>query len=674
MRRPLSRLLFQGLGLAAALVLPVLACGNLPMVADEDETHYISPIQPPMSPELLATTGVVANVVTTSSSMASRGELRGVPHADVIGAPTGPQRAGLVTPNATFAFETGDTTATNIDVGKSPGDSNIAVSSTHVCLTARGAFACYTKGGQLVSLGTGTTARPYNAQEFFNLSGILPQVPSQGGNGVKDGRVVFDPFRARFFFLFQTRETPPASRLLIAVSKTQDPRDGFWTYADLPNQLNPDGTPAGQDYDRIGVTSTHFLVSNNMGAAGQIHFMYTAADLASGLPYTRGAWAHTLAQHAGPAVHQSTSTDAFWVNRDDASHVSVWAVRNGQVLRKTAAYLLGSNIGVTASGPISAPQKDDGTVVGGVPDVGFTNIGFDPQNVDFRDGKLTWVANESHVWSGLASANNVARVVRMDVSNYFTTGAIPVEIDRVFGRSSSGDVAGAVFDYGWPAVASNAAGDLVIGTVRTNASIFPQQRASVWLTGDADIESSALIGTGTASNALGQYHMAGASADPTTSGVYLSQMLTVTTLPSGTWWKIRVNKVLGVNMPDILPTQVTAPANVVLDQTFNVSVTVMNQGDATMPASTGKMHISLFDRINPGSDVVIGTFAVPALGVGGVTTIVVPCLVSSRLGNLSGTWTIGPALDRTFVALEHSETNNVNPFDAGFHGNARVTF
>jgi hypothetical protein len=493
-----------------------------------------------------------------------------------------------------------------------------------------------------------------------------------GGNGVKDGRVVFDPFRSRFFFLFQSRET--TARLLIAVSKSEDPRDGFWTYADLPNQTNPDGTPAGQDYDRIGVNSTHFLVSNGMGAAGQIHFMYTASDLASGAPYTRGAWAHTLAQHAGPAVHQTGTSDAFWVNRDDASHVSVWAVRNGAVLRKTSAYLLGSNTGVTASGPISAPQRDDGTVAGGVPDVAFTNIGWDPQNVDFRNGKLTWVANESHVWSGQSTANNVVRLVQMDVSSYFTTGAIPVGIDRVFGRSSTGDPDTAIFDYGWPAVATNATGDIVIGTVRTNASIFPEQRGSVWLSGQPDISSSALIGTGTASNANGQYHMAGATADPTTSGVYVSQMLTVTTLPSGTWWKIRVNKLLGTKLPDILPTSVTAPATVSLDQPFNVSVTVLNQGDGTMPASTGQILLTLFDHLNPGTDVVIATFPVPALGANGTTTVVVPCTISSSLGNLSGTWTIGPALDRSFVATEHSERNNANPFLAGFRGNARITF
>ena len=138
---------------------------------------------------------------------------------------------------------------------------------------------------------------------------------------------------------------------------------------------------------------------------------------------------------------------------------------------------------------------------------------------------------------------------------------------------------------------------------------------------------------------------------------------------------LRVSVVMpAFNEADILATSVTAPATVALDQTFNVTVTVMNQGDAVMPASTGKMYLTVFDRVNPSTDFQIAAFSVPALAIDASATIVVPCTISSSLGSLGGTWTIGPALDRTLVATEHSEANNLNPFLAGFHGNARVTF
>jgi hypothetical protein len=114
-------------------------------------------------------------------------------------------------------------------------------SSTHICATARGAFACYTKGGELVSLGLGFEARPYEVKDFFSKSGIATTtVPS--GTFAKDGRVVFDHYRKRFFMVFQSREEHP--RLLIAVSKTEDPGGGWWTYADNVETADVNG----QDY------------------------------------------------------------------------------------------------------------------------------------------------------------------------------------------------------------------------------------------------------------------------------------------------------------------------------------------------------------------------------------------------------------------------------------------
>jgi hypothetical protein len=41
---------------------------------------------------------------------------------------------------------------------------------------------------------------------------------------------VFDHYRKRFFMAFQTREQHP--HLLIAVSKSEDPSNGRWTYSD----------------------------------------------------------------------------------------------------------------------------------------------------------------------------------------------------------------------------------------------------------------------------------------------------------------------------------------------------------------------------------------------------------------------------------------------------------
>jgi hypothetical protein len=639
-------------------------------VDEGTETHYVSPIEATGVDPTIG--GPVARVTTSTTRMGSRGEIRGVEHVDVVAAPP-PSRyhEDIASPDATYTFDTGPDSDTNIAQGGWPGDSNVAASSTHVCLTARGAFACYDKGGQLVALGAGTTAKPYKASEFFNLSGLSPPLPNVSvlPDPVKDGRVVFDPNRGRFFFVFQSREGPGNERLLIAVSKSEDPRDGFWTYGDYPNQLNPDGTPAGQDYDRIGINHDWFLVSNGMGDAGQIHFMYTAADLASGQTPTRVQWSHSLAQGAAP-VAQSTSSDAYWVNRDDATHVSVWAVRNGVVYRHTAVYQLGSNTGDVPGDPRKAPQKDDGTK-SPMPAIDFTNIKREPQEVDMRGNLLTWAANETHTWNPLWTAN-VFRLVQLDVSSYWSTGSIPVTIDHMVGGNAPGDPPGEIFDYGWPGVASNANGDLVIGSVRTDASIYPELRTSVWQAGSSAIDSDVMAGISTGSDLNGGYHMAGAAPDPTTSGVYLSQMITAP-LPDGAWWYIHVWKVLGWNLPDLMTTKFTAPANVQLDVPFTVTVTVQNQGDWPMPSSQGAIYLDIGNSIIPSLDPQIGTFYTPSLSINATAVMNVTCTIPSSLGTLSGTWTIGPALDRGAAAAEQSERNNANPFLAGLHGNAHVT-
>jgi len=224
------------------------------------------------------------------------------------------------TPAPTYSFDTG-AGADQISVGGSPADANIAASITHVCVTARGAFACYAKGGALVSPGPRLSARPYEAKDFFTKLGILAN-PISSGSFAKDGRVVFDHYRKRFFMAFQTREEH--ARLLIAVSKSEDPRDGWWTYADKVE----DAAANGQDYMWMGVNASHLLISNNMwkctGTYGTDswdcktskaatfrtrYLMYSAAELAAGLPYTRTEWSDPAVKGwAVPCVHDSYAT------------------------------------------------------------------------------------------------------------------------------------------------------------------------------------------------------------------------------------------------------------------------------------------------------------------------------------------------------------------------------
>lgn len=555
------------------------------------------------------------------------------------------------TPQPVYEFNTG-TGSDRISIGGSPADAGIAVSRTHIVLTARAAFACYTKGGSLVPPGPGFDARPYTAKEFFEQSGLGPIIAVNGGNNyAKDGRVVFSQVHRRFFLVFQSREA--VARLLIAVSKSEDPRDGWWTYADVVGSAGE----WAHDYQWLGVNGTHLLVSNGMvsqwsggSQTRTLHLLYTVADLINGRPYTRGEWSHVDAKSAVPCVHDTFTTDAFWIHRDDNTHATVWAVRNGQVSRRQFTIQSSSSV-------------VNGTQLGGTPVV-FNNIGRAPQNCHYRDGKIVFVSNDGYTWSGRRSPNNAIRLVRVNVSQYFAaTPSVQVEIDRIFGRSSVGDPAGNIYDYGWPAVAMNSQGDIVIGSIRTRSTIYPEQRASVWFAGQPDISSS--VSVQTSSSPLSQFHMAGASSDPSTRAVYLAQQYGAGS-PS---WRMHVAKVLGSRHPDLLALNIQAPVSVLPGGAGTATLTIINQGDASMPASQGTLYLS-DDNFITTSDTSLATFGVQSLAPSESTSVNVPFTLDPDQPPCR--YFIGAALDSGLAAVEYSEVNNLTPFKIGDHGNAPV--
>jgi hypothetical protein len=621
------------------------------------------------TPERGATGGdAVAHVSRTSASMVGRGEIKGLTQAEtpagnrLADAPLTLSDASMVpadqilapppTPSPIYAFSSGTTSSTRVDIGGWPADSNVAASRTHICITTRGAFACYTKSGLLVSPGQGLSARPYTAQAFFTASGLPIGTPNGGGTDyAKDARIVFDHYRKRFFMDFETRE--PIARLMIAVSKSEDPRDGWWTYADVVGTA----TYPFHDYQWVGVNASWFLVSDPIcPGAGNCpitkHFMYPAGKLASGQAYVRSAWTATsngvvISNGAVPCDHDTFTNDSFYVDREDDTHVNVWAVRSGTIYRRTVSVQ-------TSTNAINGPELGGGTVI-------YTNIGRTAQNCEYRNGRIVFVSNDGHTWGGQSTPNNAIRLVRLNVSGYFNFFPIvTVEIDRIFGKASASDPPGSVFDYGWPAVATNGNGDIVIGEIRSNASIYPEIRGSVWFAGQSDISSG--VSVQASSSPLGSYHMAGASADPSTLGVYISQQYGSTS-PG---WRIRVAKILGKLAPDLIAVSVQAPATLHHGQTYTAYIRILNQGDATMPASQATLRLST-DRVVSTTDTLLKTFSVPSLAPSQITPVAVTFKVPAQ--QPAGNYFLGPMLDSSAVASEYSETNNQNPFLAGAHGN-----
>jgi hypothetical protein len=592
-------------------------------------------------------------------------------------------------------------------LGGNPLDTNVAASSTHVCITTRAGFKCFTKDGTAVSPGVascdtdGDPIRPVAfaagaqlAATFFSQS--CKYVPP---GSVKDGRIVFGSASKRFFMVFQNRVgahyTP---NLLIAVSKSEDPRDGWWTYID------PVGGPDNSlDYQFLGVNSAILVVSNKMKLMDANnewlqqwtdHTIYSAADLATGNPfYAKKIWPpyNKSAVCAGCAeappfgpyspanpppeknltarefkaaacVHESQTMDFFWVHRDNDSRLTIFGRRGGTVIQWARDLQ-------TVTGIVDGKQKDNNTGdADPAPAISFgRGAGDNYQNCVVRNGKLVAVANVGYKWAGNPAGNvasNAIRLVRVDVSKFFEQGPVTVEIDRIIGKSSPNDPAGQIFDYGMPAVATNALGDIVVGSIRANAAIYPDQRASVWRAGDSDIRPDISIRTGL-DMAGGEYHMAGASADPTTNAVYLAQEYPV----SGSR-RVQITKMLGMNRPDVIPLSISVPVTMVRGTSYSGSLTIMNQGDGPMPAFESKVRLSADDAIDF-LDLELDASWNRGLAPG--ETAVVPITIVIPRTSGAGSYYVGAQVDSHGTAAEHSEINNANPFLKSGRGNVAVT-
>jgi hypothetical protein len=186
----------------------------------------------------------------------------------------------------------------------------------------------------------------------------------------------------------------------------------------------------------------------------------------------------------------------------------------------------------------------------------------------------------------------------------------------------------------------------------------------VWLHGESDIRPSISIRTGL-DMAGGEYHMAGAAADPTTTAVYLAQEYPV----SGNK-RVWITKMLGTNRPDVVALSLTVPSTLGRGAAHDVSLTIMNQGDAPMPAFQVNLHLSADDTITP-FDPALDSFSIRDMDPG--ETIVVSLSVPISRGTPVGSHYVGARLDVDAVAIEHSDTNNANPFLKAGRGNIPVT-
>ena len=564
-------------------------------------------------------------------------------------------------------------------------DVQVAAGHTHVCVTARAALACYNKAGELVSLGHGIGPQVESAKTFFTQAGISVLPAFDGSqNQIKDGRIIFDQHTDRFYMFFQERGQ--TARLLIAASRSEDPSDGWYAWADDETQYNaPNGTLNGQDYDYIGLNANYLLASSDMEPCALdstntwtcnrnkrtlVHFIYNLSELSAGQLNTRGSWYDSSGQNiwAAPVADQGSDVNAYWVARTGNQTAVIYQLNpQGYINSATAALPNASNpySGTTSMSPANEPA-------GGIVDYGIVGNGY--RNAAKLGNFITAASDDGFSWPGQPTSSNAVRLdifnITGTVFNNSSTPGVSVLRDRIFGLSSAGDPAGSVFDYGDPGVAFTSSGDIGVGELRSNPATYPQLRGSVWFGGQSDISPSLALFTG--SGPLYSIHMSGASVDPSSAnGMYFAQVVgeapSVTcrdsSSPCGAL--IGVAKVDGTLQPDLIATNLSGPARLLPMQTAQDWVTILNQGDGPAPATSGRLYLNSTGTglINTLNDQSVAQFAIPALSAGQSVTIP----VSYQTPNIACQCVVGAFI--TPVPNENSSNNNLNPYLDGLHGN-----
>jgi CARDB len=109
------------------------------------------------------------------------------------------------------------------------------------------------------------------------------------------------------------------------------------------------------------------------------------------------------------------------------------------------------------------------------------------------------------------------------------------------------------------------------------------------------------------------------------------------------------------SLPDLTVTALTAPATGRTGQPISVSSTVKNTGSLAAPATQVRFYLTAGTEKAPG-DLLLGSRAVGALGVNGVSTVTTSLVIPG--GVEPGTWQVLAVVDETNTILERNESNN----------------
>jgi hypothetical protein len=390
-----------------------------------------------------------------------------------------------------------------------PADAQIAVSNTHLVVTARAVIAFYDKSGGLIR-------PPISTRSFFS---ILDLEREFGIDYYYDTRIIFDSYRNRFWIgalTYNSAHSQDADRhdvFVIAVSKTDNPLDSWYLYWwDAVAHYRIANEPVFQrgdsaDYPSLGIDSSCIYQTNGVkNIITDIYrywrvIFFPANAMANGSSNVNGwqFWdlANPDSSPAGvvqPVICHGFSPRAYFVSKWGNNAILIWGLNNplqsNQQLNRASVILSPFTF------PPNAPQKDSTQLIQ------MDNLNNDPLKAVYRKDMLYLVMNDARDWFRDNSPTDSIRLLRVNVSNYPNISTSPASgfINRIFGANNPiEDLPKTHMYYGWPAVEVNKDGNMAIVYTRSGTTIYPEMRYSAYYSGEQDIRPSRLVKSGEAS-------------------------------------------------------------------------------------------------------------------------------------------------------------------------------
>jgi hypothetical protein len=595
-------------------------------------------------------------------------------------------------------------------------DPQIAASTTHLVVTTNRTIRYYDKSGTPVSADV--EGAPFSAKldvasifgAFFsprkgnpmntglNLPGNLKCDPginallATGAQKAKvadcikdvyDTRVIFDSFRERFWLVAQARNDTAGhyeslsstaehvgrrDKQLIAVSRSEDPREGwyvYWTESTLddgacnaigsspgpapmcPNSTYRPGDAA--DYPSIGVSkdyvTTTIGVVNvnpwNAKAGGPSYAnvnVFPPDKMAAGKPCPKCGWSYgrvavsldngiggnpvdvgTLDGIAQPAVQHGAVPSGWSLlakNVPGENQLLVLGFRKAEA-GAGAPPLHGAFVFVPASaaGVNDLPQRPSPSTPS-PKRVAAAAVGSIALKAVARGPRLFVSWMDCRKWT-VASTEcaNAGRVVAVNPVKLLSTPLTPLFLDRLFGPRDLLDAAGTIVYYGYPWIEVNNAGDLVATYSASGAKNFLSTRYAVRKFGQQSFLPGAVLKAGTtAATEVFALDTAGTSVDPSDGlGVWI---INAYAYPQGSagWIDYAFGKILGTTRADLSVQTgggITTPGEIPGGAATEVSGLIRNEGDKRSAQTPGTITL-----VGRGQTVVVGNFTVPGLAPG----------------------------------------------------------